>query len=188
MPKLSIMPWSGRVQPGILSEVGSAGVVEEGSSDEPCELLTGLSSTYVEASSLHALDNPSPTSLMLRSGTQACNNTVASVAEDPARAFVLASSISERTAKLLILGPSSFAIRFWVSSSCFDADSSSESLRSIVSLAFFGSVGRSVHGGPNFAPSAVTACLASSWKALGNIARNVWLFSDVLVIAKIRFP
>ena len=58
----------------------------------------------------------------------------------------------------------------------------------MASFAFFGSVGKPVHGGPSFAPSAVTACFASSWNALGNMARKVWFFSDVFVIAKIRFP
>ncbi len=38
------------------------------------------------------------------------------------------------------------------------------------------------------APKAVTACFASSWKTLGKMARKVWLFPEVLVMAKMRFP
>ena len=106
----------------------------------------------------------------------------------PERAFVLASRISDSVPKAMILEPCSLAILVLVSSRFFDSFSRSASLRSIASFAFLGSEGRPVHGGPSLAPSAVVTCLASSWNAAGKIARKVWVSSDVLVIAKIRFP
>src|SRR5207253_3316803 len=106
-------------------------------------------------------------------GIHAWNRSVDSVDDDPSRAFVLDSRISDRMAKALILGPFSSAILALFSSKFFDSLSKSASRRSTASFACFGSDGNPVHGGPSLAPSAVVICLASSWKGAGKSARKV---------------
>src|SRR5712664_716974 len=121
MPKLSTIDCSGRVHPGVLTRVG--GVDSLADSDPSPEWCTGLlaSSAIIDASPPVAFDTSSATILAWALGIHACKRIVDSVEEDPPRAFVLASRISDNVARDLILGPYSFAIVVLFSSRFFDS-------------------------------------------------------------------
>src|SRR6266566_4822734 len=64
-----------------------------------------VSAANIDASPLVAFDTSSATALTRVLGIHAWSSTVDSVDDDPPRAFVLASRISDNMANALILGP-----------------------------------------------------------------------------------
>src|SRR2546425_6854290 len=96
IPKLSTIDCNGRVHPGALTSVGGSGSLFGIDSSVEWLARVVFSSANILASPPLAFEISSPISFDLVVGIHAWKRTVASVVDDPARARVLASRISDR--------------------------------------------------------------------------------------------